>query len=181
MKKIISLILALTLVMSMSVTAFATENTGTLTAAGNQTIEVSGTYNAGSTAATKVSVDITWDAMTFTYTGASEGEWNPATHGYTGSIAGGWSENTATITVTNHSNAAVNATLSFYANVNGVEGTFTESSGTANDNILNLTTAVGTNKDAAPTASTEFGISGAAINESKTLGTITVAIATVNK
>ena len=178
MKKIISLILALALVMSMSVTAFAADNTATNTGVEGTPITVTGKYNAGGSAATTVSVDITWDDMTFTYTGASEGTWNPESHSYTGSTEGGWSKNTATITVVNHSNAAVNATLSFTATATGVTGTFTENSGTANDNILNLATAVGTSKEAAPTASAEFGIGGAAITESKTLGTITVAIAT---
>ena len=180
MKKIISLILALALILSMSLTAFATEtNSGKLEANNaSQTINVTGTYNAGGAAATKVSVNITWDAMTFTYTGASEGTWDPATHGYTGSTAGGWSTETATITVENHSNAAVKATLSFTATATGVTGTFTETSGTANDDVLELATAVGTDKNAAPSASAEFGIGGAAITENKTLGTITVAIAT---
>jgi len=171
-------ILALALIMSMSVTAFAAENTATNTGTAGTPITVNGTYTAGNAAATKVSVNITWDAMTFTYTGATEGTWDPATHGYTGSTAGGWSTETATITVTNHSNAAVNATLSFVASVDGVTGTFTETSGTANDNVLNLDTAVGTEVANAPTTSAEFGIGGAAITESKTLGTITVAIAT---
>ena len=115
--------------------------------------------------------------MDFTYTGASQGTWNPATHAYEGATEGGWSDNTPAITVTNHSNVAVNATLSFTANVTGVVGTFTEASGTENDNILNLATAEGTEVANAPTASANFGISGAAIDADNTLGTITVAIA----
>ena len=59
----------------------------------------------------------------------------------------------------------------------GVVGTFTEASGTANDNILNLATAEGTAVADAPTASANFGISGAAIDANKALGTITVTIA----
>ena len=88
------------------------------------------------------------------------------------------SRRTKTITVTNHSNADVTATLSFTSAVTGVNGTFTETSGTANDNKLELVTAVNTTVANAPTASAEFGISGAAITENTTLGTITVAIAT---
>ena len=115
--------------------------------------------------------------MDFTYTGASQGTWNPVTHAYEGAIDGGWSDNTPAITVTNHSNVAVNATLSFTANVTGVVGTFTEVSGTENDNILELATAEGTAVADAPTASANFGISGAAIDADKALGTITVTIA----
>ena len=180
MKKIISLILALTLILSMSITAFATEtNSGKLEANNaSQTINVTGTFNAGGAAATKVSVNITWDEMSFTYTGASQGEWNPNDHAYTGSTAGGWSTETATIVVVNHSNTGVTATLSFTSAVEGVIGAFTENSMTENDNVLELQTAFGTDYNSAPSATAEFGISGAAITESKTLGTITVAIAT---
>ena len=125
----------------------------------------------------KISVDIAWAAMDFTYTGASQGTWNPVTHTYDGATEGSWSDNTPAITVTNHSNVAINATLDFTPAVDGVVGTFTEVSGTENDNILELATAEGTTLENAPTATANFGISGAAIDADKTLGTITVAIA----
>ena len=143
---------------------------------GKYNIEISGTYTPG-TADEIISVDVAWEAMDFTYTGASQGTWNPVTHAYEGAIDGGWSDNTPAITVTNHSNVAVNATLGFTANVTGVVGTFTEASGTESDNILELATAEGTAVADAPTASANFGISGAAIDADKTLGTITVTIA----
>ena len=143
---------------------------------GKYNIEISGTYTPG-TADEIISVDVAWEAMDFTYTGASQGTWNPVTHAYEGAIDGGWSDNTPAITVTNHSNVAVNATLSFTANVTGVVGTFTEVSGTENDNILELATAEGTAVADAPTASANFGISGAAIDADKAIGTITVTIA----
>ena len=139
-------------------------------------ITVTGVYQAGTTADEKISVDIVWDAMDFTYTAPSQGTWNPATHAYEGQAAGGWSDNTPAITVKNHSNVALNATLGFTADVAGVIGTFTEASGTANDNILELATAVDTEVSNAPTATANFGISGAAIDADKTLGTITVTI-----
>ena len=143
---------------------------------GKYNIEISGTYTPG-TADEIISVDVAWEAMDFTYTGASQGTWNPANHTYEGATEGGWSNNTPAITVTNHSNVAVNATLGFTANVTGVVGTFTEASGTETDNVLELATAVGTEVANAPTATANFGISGAAIDADKTLGTITVAIA----
>ena len=173
MKKLFAALIAIIMLASMSVTAFAAENTG----ATPTDITVNGTYTPGATADEVISADIAWDAMDFTYTGASQGTWNPATHAYEGATEGGWSDNTPAITVTNHSNVAVNATLSFTANVTGVVGTFTEVSGTENDNILELATAEGTVVADAPTASANFGISGAAIDADKTLGTITVAIA----
>ena len=115
--------------------------------------------------------------MDFTYSASSQGTWNPATHAYDGQTEGGWSDNTPAITVKNHSNVAVNATLGFTADVDGVVGTFTEASGTANDNILELATAEGTEAANAPTATANFGISGAAIDADQQLGTITVSIA----
>ena len=154
-----------------------TENPSTGNGKGKYNIEISGTYTPGAAADEIISVDVAWEAMDFTYTGASQGTWNPVTHTYEGATEGGWSNNTPAITVTNHSNVAVNATLGFTANVTGVVGTFTEASGTENDNILNLATAEGTTLENAPTATANFGISGAAIDADKTLGTITVTIA----
>ena len=160
--------------LSLSVTAFAAE---TNEGSSPTEITVNGTYTPGTAADDKISVDIVWDAMDFTYTGASQGTWNPATHAYDGATAGGWSDNTPAITVKNHSNAAVNATLGFTADVAGVVGTFTEASGTANDNILELATAESTEVENAPTATANFGISGAAIDADQQLGTITVTVA----
>ena len=153
-----------------------TENPSTGNGKGKYNIEISGTYTPG-TADEIISVDVAWEAMDFTYTGASQGTWNPVTHTYEGATEGGWSNNTPAITVTNHSNVAVNATLGFTANVTGVVGTFTEASGTENDNVLELATAEGTEVANAPTATANFGISGAAIDANKALGTITVTIA----
>ena len=174
MKKFLSVIFALVIALSLSVTAFAAENNGT----SGTDITVNGTYIPGTSSADEtISVDIAWEAMNFTYTAPSQGTWNPATHAYEGQTAGGWSDNTRAITVTNHSNVAVNATLAFTAAVDGVVGAFTEASGTANDKVLELATAVGTTVENAPTATAYFGISGAAIDADKTLGTITVTIA----
>ena len=173
MKKILSIILALAMALSMSVTAFAATNDGT----SGTDITVNGTYTPGTAADEKISVDIVWEAMNFTYTAPSQGTWNPATHAYEGATEGGWSDNTPAITVTNHSNVAVNATLGFTASVTGVVGTFTEASGTANDGVLELATAEGTEVANAPTATANFGISGAAIDADQQLGTITIAIA----
>ena len=173
MKKLFAAFLAVAMLASVSVTAFAATNDGTQ----DTEITVNGKYTPGTTADEKISVDIAWDAMDFTYSAPSKGAWDPATHTYVGATEGGWSNNTPAITVTNHSNVAVSATLGFTANVTGVIGTFTEASGTENDKVLELATAEGTEVSNAPKATANFGISGTAIDADKTLGTITVAIA----
>lgn len=162
--------------LQLSVIPILTESPSTGKGEGKYNIEIVGSYAAGQIADEIVSVDIAWDAMDFTYSAASQGTWNPATHTYDGQADGGWSDNTPAITVTNHSNVAVNATLDFAAQVDGVVGTFTEDSGTKNDNILNIATSEGTTVTNAPTATANFGISGAAINADTKLGTITVTI-----
>ena len=176
MKKLFAFILAVMMTATMSTTAFAATNEG-----GNTTINVKGTYEGAQGAGDKISVDVAWEGMEFTYTEASEGTWDPTTHSYKDTAAGSWSTNKGTITVTNHSNVAVTATLGFTSAVDGVIGTFTETSGTENDSVLALDTAVGTEVANAPKAAAQFGISGAAITETKdTLGTITVTIAKAN-
>ena len=170
MKKIISLILALVMIMSLSVTAFAAESNTIETDGSSATINVKGTFEGAESAGTRISVDVAWSGMEFTYSEA-EKEWDPSIHDYKNKSGAGWSTNKGTITVKNHSNAIVTATFSFTPAVEGVIGTFNES-------ILELPSAVGTSYGFAPDATVEFGISGAAITETKdTLGTITVTIA----
>lgn len=111
MKKTISLILALALVMSLSVTAFAAEGIGN---GGTDSANVKGTYKA-TAASTVYSVDISWSGLEFTYNGAYEGEWNPSTHRYDNAAEAGWAEGNGTITVTNHSNIGITAVPSYKA------------------------------------------------------------------
>ena len=73
MKKSLSVILALVMALSLSVTAFAVE---TNEGSSPTDITVNGTYAPGTAADEKISVDIVWDAMDFTYTAPSQGTWN---------------------------------------------------------------------------------------------------------
>lgn len=152
---------------------------------GTYYIGISGAYTPGANAADVVSVDISWDAMNFTYSEGTLGTWSPENHSYSGGTEGGWSADKAGITVTNHSNVGVDATMSFTATASGVNGTFyTKGENntytaitSAADQKLDLANAVGTTKENAPAGTLYFGVSGDAISEDKTLGTITVTIA----
>ena len=69
MKKICTLFLAIAMIVSMTLPVFAAtveENNGT---AG---IDVAGVYESTGTVATKVSVDVAWTDMVFTYTEGSQ-------------------------------------------------------------------------------------------------------------
>lgn len=111
MKKMISLLLALLMVTSLSVSAFAAEGVGN---GGSDSADVKGTYK-GTAASTVYSVDISWNGLEFTYNGEYEGEWNPNTHSYDNGTKGGWAEGTGTITITNHSNTGITAVPSYKA------------------------------------------------------------------
>ena len=140
---------------------------------GSYSADVKGTYQAGSSGAV-YSVDIAWTDMNFTYTGAGEGTWNPETHQYSGSSEGAWTASDDSITVTNHSNAAVKATAKFEAD-SGYETTTM----TFDNNGATVATAVGTEVASAPSATitvTPGGTLAESANGGK-IGTITVSIA----
>lgn len=171
MKKTVFVILTIALLCAMPMSAFAASPI--TSKGGSDSAPVKGTYVAGGSA-TVYSVDITWGSMEFTYTDASEGVWDPQTHTYSGAKAAGWTceEGANKITVTNHSNAVVTAKLTYDAAAGySVTGSFTESS-------LELKTAVGTERDAAPSKSAELKLSGALTSgtEDATIGTVTVTL-----
>ena len=111
MKKSISLLLALMLILSMSITAFAENNLG----AGVHEGEVTGTYVAGNEGSgTVFSVDITWENLAFTYKAANEPVWDTKDHKYSDYVAACW-EGEGSIIVTNHSNTVISAVPKFVA------------------------------------------------------------------
>ena len=113
MRKFLTMILALAMVMSMATVAFA------------DTIETDGGTSGGwvdvvintSTQNPVYYVDVTWDSMVFTYSFGSTPKWDPESHTYiTESSEGvGWyvgehagvEEASSRVLVVNHSNAAV--------------------------------------------------------------------------
>ena len=172
MKKLVSMLAVAALTCAMGTTAFAADQDGVGT--GSYNTDVKGTYYAGSSSDVVYSVDIAWTDMSFIYTGAGEGTWDPETHQYSGSSEGAWTASDDSITVTNHSNAAVKATAKFEAD-SGYEST-TMSFG---NNEATVATAVGTEVASAPSATitvTPGGTLAESANGGK-IGTITVSIA----
>lgn len=172
MKKILALILAVALVMSMAVTASAANGVAN---GGTDSAEVKGNYSSKATV-TIYSVDIAWEGLSFTYNGAFEGTWNPQTHEYEDATAAGWAAGTGKITVTNHSNTDITATPSYTA-----ADAYKDAGMSFSTNALKVTTADnGTNGAAGtavqgtitvtPTGSLPEGTKDA------TIGTITITI-----
>ena len=170
MKKLVSMLAVAALTCTMGTTAFAADQDGVNT--GSYSADVKGTYQAGG--AVVYSVDIAWTDMSFTYTGAGEGTWNPETHQYSGSSEGAWTASNDSITVTNHSNAAVKATASYQAET-GYESTTM----TFGNNEATVATAVGTEVASAPSATITVTPGGtlAESADGGKIGTITVSIA----
>ena len=111
MKKLFAFFLAVCMIASMSVTVFADATIGAHDE--SATITVGGDFQPTGAIYKTISVDIEWDDMTFAYIKTSSGEWDPGSHEYVGGVEGAWSEETRTITVTNHSDTELTATLSF--------------------------------------------------------------------
>ena len=105
MKKFVPMILVLALLLSMSISAAATENP----VVESQNVNV--TYVPAKAAGTVISVDIEWSGMDFTYNEASR-TWNAATHQYD-EKAGGWEDGYGTITITNNSSVILQADISY--------------------------------------------------------------------
>lgn len=175
MKK--SAIALMGLACTLAVSSFAFASSPITSVDGTGTHDVTGQYHTEGAAATVYSVDVAWDSMAFTYTVASEGTWNPDTHSFVSASEGSWSETNNTVKVTNHSNAAVNVTVSYAAaeNYRGITGSFSNGS-------FRLATAEGTEVGNAPSQTAALTLSGAldkSVTNSTKLGTATVTISAV--
>jgi len=140
MKKLLATLLALSLVLCFALTANAAmigEPNGVDNLDSNNTasqviqIKLNDSTTEGTiTTPTIYMVDIVWETTELVYniTGAGTNQtmtWNPQTHRYElsnegGSIAGNWVDDDFTITVTNHSNANINAAITLPEATNGV-------------------------------------------------------------
>lgn len=196
MKKRFAILLAVVMMATMALPTLAatalTDNPSKGAGVGDYTIGVNGTYVAGAAAEDKISVDIAWETMSFTYT-AGDKTYDAGTH-TTGTKPGSWSTNKPGITVTNHSNVTIEAgftftqgtgvttTGSFYASADATTAL------AAAAQKLSLESAAGKTRndtdatlDESPKGTLYFGVSGDAISENKSLGTITVKIAKDDK
>ena len=109
MKKILATVLALTMIVGMSIPAFATAiSTGT------STIGITATYNkkdAVESDEVVYSIDVDYTSLAFTYTvEADTKKWNPNDLDFTTIIPGedaSWDKANAVVTITNRSNASL--------------------------------------------------------------------------
>ena len=123
MRKLFVTILVLLLVMSLSISGFAT---GSMGQGESQNIDVTAKYSGEISTPAVYSVDIAWDNMVFTYSESGSMVWNPETHVYQEKLTGTWDKETADITVTNHSNVEVSVEFAYEANASyGITTTLT--------------------------------------------------------
>ena len=164
MKKLIAILLALTLLLSVSVCA-ATINTST----GSEDRPVIATYVEADNATVVYSVDLIWGDMHFNYKEASKGTWDPNNLKYTDSTTEGWyPANTATdsslasnqVKIVNRSNTDLSCTISFEATsdeLTGVKHSFTRvDNSIGNSGWFNLLAATPGNDTTPGTATTEI-------------------------
>ncbi len=187
MKKILSIILVLVMATVPAVAAFAAgSGSSSINGENDSSINVSGTYTSSTTPDTLISVDIAWDEMKFTYSQGSLGTWDPGSHDYINPGQGSWTSDTATITITNHSNTDIRADFTFEMD----DALLTEEGLSINGTFSKTTLVIdsadndkyraqaGSTTVSAPSDSTEFGIrsDSDAISGEKKLGTVSVAI-----
>ncbi len=119
MKKTISITMALALAAVLSTTAF--------TAAANENIGVNAKYVEDIKTSKTISAGVVWGEMEFTYNVNGTKTWNAKTHEYDIDTKGEWSAKGNDISVTNHSNTAIDVDFTYEPldEYKMVEGKFT--------------------------------------------------------
>ena len=105
MRKTISLMLAVAMLLSMGLSAAAAEPVA------SKSGTVLASYVPGEQDTQIISVDINWKYMEFTYHDASEEVWDPVNHTYGEAKEAAWEHSKAYISITNHSNAILQASI----------------------------------------------------------------------
>lgn len=143
MKKMITSVVVAAMLLSTSMTALAATID---TAQGTASKEVTATYVNEVTTPDVYDVDIAWDAMEFTYTISGTYVWDSEAHEYQDNTSTAWTSSENTVTVTNHSNKSVTATLTYdNAENDAITGEFSyEASDLDTSDGITLATAEGT-------------------------------------
>lgn len=196
MKKFLSLIMALLVVFSLATASFAvTEDIG-LDLGDHRGPDVAGFYDGDADASTRYHLDVTWGSFHYTYFAVEGSAWDPESHILLTDIpAESWlaEANSGTLMLTNHSNAAVDATVVFtMGDIDGMDDVthaFSEVANSARYATFDDQSATITLEDAsevslnepdnAPTIEVEMTLSGVPENEdlNKTqIGTIRVTL-----
>ena len=180
MKKIVTTAAALAMAATLSLTAFAAGNGKLETNNATKDITVNAQYSNTVTEAEVISVDITWGAMSFTYSESGSKTWDPSDHTYEDNSTTGWVASGNTITVTNHSNVDVKANFTYMGkNASAPTGSFTYNKTAEADGSIKLTRGLEGNYATAPAVTATLNLSGA-LDSSKTtateIGKVTVKI-----
>ena len=145
-----------------------------------QTITPSGKVASTTPTTDVVSVDLTWQAMEFTFTPASQGTWDAETHAYVGGNEASWSSTTNQITVTNHSNVGITSSFEFQSKEGlSLEGEFHDSDDQTITSVdLDSAESISGEAGTPTSQAVTFHITGGSISEdTNALGTITITIA----
>lgn len=170
MKKFFAISLALVMVLALSVTCFAAV---VETVPYTETQNVTVSYNGGAAAPATYAVDVAWEALSFTYN-ASGKTWDSVEHVEKDAGTGAWVDADAQITIKNHSNRAINATVAFTAGTASGSAAFTLTGGETSALAAAAGATVAT-KTATLTASGVPAVDAA----NAVVGTVTVTIAAV--
>ena len=129
-------------------------------------------YTDDSSVETVYSIDVVWTDISFTYSDGDSASWNPITHAYDLVLSSaGWKDVSGSVTVTNHSNASIEVSVTFEP--------LSEPNGTATLNIsggeFTLDSAEGTLYEAPTTKSVSITADGVPESNGK-IGTIRVKV-----
>ena len=152
MKRVISIVLMIVIILVNTTVVLADTGTSSKKLSGKNEkayIDVEGEYT--SQTETIYSVEISWGSMEFQY--ELNGSYNPSTHDYNSTSSDIWNigDKGNIITVKNHSNTDISATLNYSKTLNTVIGTFKDSTAGGNvKNTLKAKRAIGTRRAKRP-------------------------------
>lgn len=143
--------------------------------------EMTGTFDPAEDEQIVYSVDVSWGSMEFTYEDEIEGTWNPATHNYDGAKPAGWTceDKANEVTVTNHSNAAVDVSFDYTPNAAyNIRGSFDKTAATT------LTRGVENDYDSADSVTASLTLDDntpieSTVTQETVIGTVTVSLSEV--